>query len=122
MRATYALAILGLLSGSLLAQTPDTDNTPTILGIFPNHRTVAESKMYMPISAEEKWQIARRDSFSLPILVQSSGYAAIDQWRDKDPSYGQGAEGFGRRLGANIADRATEHLMTQGFFPMGSRY
>ena len=94
------------------------DQETSVAGIIPSHRTVQETDTYTPISARKKMVIARRDSIGFPGLVQSAAYGALDQWRAKDPSYGQGMEGYPKRFGANLADKATAHMLSEGVFPV----
>jgi len=88
-----------------------------VLGVLPNYRTVNETGKYEPISTKQKLIIASKDSFDYPLVILGGGLAAISQLANSDPSYGQGLQGYAKRLGANYADQAIGNMMTEGFFP-----
>ncbi|MGH9740943.1 MAG: hypothetical protein ACRD51_01195 [Candidatus Acidiferrum sp.] len=43
--------------------------------------------------------------------------AGLDQAQDSDPSYGQGAQGYGRRFGAELAGQATSRFFLDFAYP-----
>ena len=88
-----------------------------VMGVLPNYRTVNETGTYEPISTKQKLIIASKDSFDYPLVLLGGAFAGISQLSNSDPSYGQGVEGFAKRLAANYADQAIGNMMTEGFFP-----
>jgi len=88
-----------------------------VMGVLPNYRTVNETGTYQPISTRQKLIIASKDSFDYPLVLLGGAFAGISQLSNSDPSYGQGVEGFAKRLAANYADQAIGNMMTEGFFP-----
>ena len=55
---------------------------------------------YQPLTSEQRWQLYARGVFWNPMIpVRAALGASIAQWRDVPPEWGQGAEGFGKRLG-----------------------
>jgi hypothetical protein len=88
-----------------------------VLGVLPNYRTINETGTYQPISTKQKLIIASKDSFDYPLVLLGGAFAGISQLSNSDPSYGQGVEGFAKRLAANYADQAIGNMMTEGFFP-----
>jgi hypothetical protein len=62
---------------------------------------------YQPLSASERWRHYGKDLFWNPMAgFGITTGAAIAQWRDDPTEWGQGGEGFGRRL-AHRAGRLT---------------
>lgn len=88
-----------------------------VLGVLPNYRTVNETGTYEPITTKQKLIIASKDSFDYPLVLLGGAFAGISQLSNSDPSYGQGVEGFAKRVAANYADQAIGNMMTEGFFP-----
>jgi hypothetical protein len=88
-----------------------------VLGVLPNYRTVNETGTYEPITVKQKLIIACKDSFDYPLVLLGGAFAGISQLANSDPSYGQGVEGYAKRLAANYADQALGNMMTEGFFP-----
>jgi hypothetical protein len=89
-----------------------------IFGVLPNYRTANESAVYMPITAKQKFTIAAKDSFDYPLLGLSASLAAIGQWDNSNPSFGQGWAAYGHRVGVEYADQAIGNMLTEGLFPV----
>jgi hypothetical protein len=69
------------------------------------------------LTLKGKFTLFLRDSID-PVNFLSSAFAAgIDQAEDSDPSYGQGAEGYGRRFGAEFTDQATSRFFKEFAYP-----
>jgi len=53
-----------------------------------------------------------------PVTFLATGFnAGLDQAEDSDPSYGQGAEGYGRRFGAEFAGQASSTFFKDFAYP-----
>jgi hypothetical protein len=88
-----------------------------ILWIFPNYRTVDEEKSIPGITAREKWTIAAKDSFDPYAFPVAGLFAGISQWQNSEPSWGRGADGYGKRYVAALGDQTMSNLMAEGLFP-----
>lgn len=99
------------------AAPPEAPPDKRVLGVLPNYRTINETGVYNPIDTKQKLIIACKDSFDYPLVILGGAFAGISQLSNSDPSYGQGVEGFAKRLAANYADQAIGNMMTEGFFP-----
>jgi len=105
------------------AAAPDTQEPPEppggthVFGVLPNFRTVNESDVKGALTIHQKFAIATKDSFDLPLILLAGGLAGIGQASDQYPSFGQGMSGFGKRLVTGYADQALGNMMTEGFFP-----
>lgn len=113
------LAVLIAIPLSLRAQGNNQPKTEDkrILWIFTNHRTAEESANLPKLTPKGKFSIAWNDSTDPAIFAQSVFIAGIGQATNSNPSFGQGMEGYGKRLGTAYADFATQNMMTEGIFP-----
>lgn len=89
-----------------------------IFGVLPNYRTAERSAEYQPISAKRKLTIATKDSFDYPLVILAMAYAGLYQLDNNHPQFGQGLEGYAKRLGTSYADQAIGNYMTEGFMPI----
>ena len=88
-----------------------------VFGVLPNYRTANETAIYTPITTKQKFTIASKDSFDYPLLLLGAAIAGLGQLTNNNPSFGQGAAGFGRRFGTSYADQAIGNMMTEAIFP-----
>ena len=69
------------------------------------------------LGAKDKFELFLQDSTD-PITFLSAGFdAAIDHASDRDPSYGQGWEGYSKRFGADLADRGSSKFFKDFAYP-----
>jgi len=110
MRITAAVMLMG---GMAVAQ-----DDHHILGVVPNRTTVNDpSQAFHPISTREKFKIATADVLDPFSFVIIGIYAGVAQWGNDYPGYGQGAQGFGKRYGAALADGTVANYMTEAILP-----
>ncbi len=100
-------------------------NSNVLLGEFarPLERKSVHPRHYKPgaklctLQLKDKFVLFLQDSFD-PVTFLSTGFnAGIDQAEDTDPSYGQGAEGYGKRFGAGYAGQATSRFFKDFAYP-----
>jgi hypothetical protein len=96
-----------------------------IVGTFarPLERKAVHPPHYKPgaklctLAPKDKFVLFVKDSFD-PVTFLGSGFnAGIDQAQNSDPTYGQGAEGYGRRFGAEYAGQATSRFFKDFAYP-----
>jgi hypothetical protein len=107
-------------SGETPEATPAGEQAPPdkrVLGVLPNYRTANETAVYTPITAKQKFTIASKDSFDYPLVALAGFIAGWGQLTNANPSFGQGAAGYFRRLGTSYADQAIGNMMTEAIFP-----
>jgi hypothetical protein len=81
-----------------------TEEKQRLAGILP-HYFVTYEQNPAPLTAKQKFQLGWKTFFDpVPLLFGAAG-AGIQQARNSYPEFGQGAEGYAKRLGANYADR-----------------
>jgi len=96
-----------------------------VVGTFarPLERKAVPLSRYRPgvklctLTLKDKFALFVQDSFD-PVTFLSTGFnAGIDQAGNADPSYGQGAEGYGRRFGAEFAGQASSRFLKDFAYP-----
>jgi hypothetical protein len=85
-----------------------------IFGVLPNYRTVDGSAPFAPLSAKQKLNIARHDSFDWPSYVFAAGLAFITP---KDKSLGTGVQGYANQYVRSAADQIVGNMLSEGFVP-----
>lgn len=74
-----------------------------VLGVFPNYY-VSYDPHAVPLTARQKFQLAWRTEIDPVTWAMTGAVAGFEQAGNTFPAYGQGAQGYGRRFGANYAD------------------
>jgi hypothetical protein len=88
-----------------------------IFGVIPNNRTTESSIPFHRITARQKMTIAFKDSFDWPVYATSGLFATLYQLENQNPSFGQGLEGYAKRLGTAYGDQMIGNMMTEGIVP-----
>jgi len=88
-----------------------------IFGVLPNYRTADGSAPFMRITTRHKIYIAAKDSFDYPVYLTAAAFAGFYQLENQNPSFGQGVEGYAKRLASSYGDQAIGNLMTEAIFP-----
>lgn len=70
-----------------------------------------------PLSTAEKFGQVLKNFGDPFTFIGTAAEAGIDQGFDVHQGYGQGAEGYGKRYGADIADTATAEFFGYGVYP-----
>jgi hypothetical protein len=66
----------------------------------------------------QKFHLFVRNTFEPITIVAAAFDAGIEQASDSDPTFGQGFEGYGKRLGTAALDRASSDFFHTFFFPV----
>jgi hypothetical protein len=86
-----------------------------VLGIIPNFYVVYEPDP-VPLTTKLKFRLAYKIS-SDPITGLGIAFLSGVQQAADTPNYGQGAEGYGKRIGANSADGFTDIMIGGAILP-----
>ena len=84
---------------------------------LPNFLTLENTGKVPPLTTGEKFKVVTRGSFDYIQIPWYAFLAGIGQAQNSEPGYGQGAEGYGKRLGASFADGTIENFMTGAILP-----
>jgi hypothetical protein len=109
----------------LAAEQVKAEEKQRLLGVFPDFFVSYEANA-APLTAAQKFQLGWRTIVD-PVTFFSSGLAAgLEQSRNHYPEFGQGAEGYAKRFGAQYADRVSGiiigHVVMQSIFHQDPRY
>ena len=85
-------------------------------GIIPNFYSSYDWNA-PPMGAKQKFKLSFRSIIDPVSLLTVAGVAGVQQYRNTFPAYGGGAEGYGKRYGANLANHVTGILLSRGVYP-----
>ena len=91
------------------------EETQRVLGVIPNFYVVYEPDP-VPLTAKLKFRLALKVA-SDPITATGIAFLSAVQQAGDTPDYGQGAEGFGKRYGANAADGFSDIMIGGAILP-----
>jgi hypothetical protein len=87
-----------------------------VFGVIPNFYVVYAPDA-QPLSSRQKFHLAWRSSID-PITVLTSGiFAGVEQAQNTFSGYGQGAQGYAKRFGANYADNFIGTMIGSAILP-----
>jgi len=118
------VALFTVLSSPSLGKQASPVPTPTqpadkrILWIIPNYRTSPSLHPYKPLTPEEKFKIATKDSFDPGNIALAALFAGEAQLTHATPAFGQGVEGYARYLGMSYANFVIGNMMTEAIYPV----
>ena len=92
-----------------------------ILGIIPNFRAVSANTQLPPLSFKEELWLATQDTFDYSDVIFVAGLAGISMAQKSQPSFGQGAEGYGKYYWHLFVDGTVENYMTEAIVPAATR-
>lgn len=88
-----------------------------VFGVLPNFYVTYEQDP-APLTTKLKFQLAWKSSID-PITIAGTAFlAGLEQAGDQYPEFGQGAEGYGKRLGAGYADVVDSTFLSGAIFPV----
>jgi hypothetical protein len=130
------LAAIGLLASCLAAaQNTPPPNAPSasqgesekeiqkkeqsqrILGVVPMFGVTSRQNA-PPLTSGQKFHLFVKDAVDPFEFVAAGIEAGIGQASNEFPAYGQGAEGYGKRYGAALADGVSSEFFSNFFFPV----
>ncbi len=92
-----------------------------ILGIIPNFRAVSANTHLPPLSFKNELWLATQDTFVYSDVIFVGGLAGIAMAGKGQPSFGQGAVGYGRYYWHLFVDGSIENYMTEAIVPAATR-
>ena len=123
--ATSSSVNVTLPPRELAAEQLKTEEKQRVLGVFPDFFVSYEPNA-APLTAAQKFQLGWKTIID-PVVIFDTGIGAgLQQWKNKYPDFGQGAEGYGKRFGAQYAARVSSaiigHIVMQSIFHQDPRY
>src|SRR3984885_7368440 len=86
-----------------------------VLGFIPNFYVVYDRNA-VPLTPKLKFRLALKTSTDSVTFLGSAFVASVDQAANT-PNYGQGAKGYGQRLGSNYANGLTDIMIGGAILP-----
>ena len=129
-RVLKTLVVISLATLAAQAQSADTQPataTPPVAdaasdarasGVLPNYRTAELSAPFTSITARQKFTIVRKITLDWPSYFTASLSSGISQLNNRNPSFGQGMQGFAHRYGASVLDHAGGNFLTEAALPI----
>jgi hypothetical protein len=99
------------------AQQVKQQETQRILGVVPNFNT-SYVQDAAPLSRRQKFSLAFHSAIDLGTILVAAVDGAYGQATDGFPAYGQGAQGYGKYLGASYADTFDGTMLGNALFPV----
>ena len=99
---------------------PDEDygkQNKRILWVIPNYRAVSANTKLPPLSFKSELWLATQDSFDYSGFIFVGALAGVDMADKAQPTFGQGAEGFGKYYWHVFVDSTIENYMTEAIIP-----
>jgi Carboxypeptidase regulatory-like domain len=87
-----------------------------VLGILPNYY-VSYDPTALPLTMRQKFELAWRTSIDPVTFAMTGTVAGIEQANHTFKGYGQGAEGYGKRFGANYVDGFDSDMIGGAILP-----
>ena len=84
---------------------------------LPNFLTLENGGKARPLTTGEKFKVVAQSSFDYVQIPWYAFLAGLSQAENSEPGYGQGWEGYGKRLGSAAADGTIENFMTGAILP-----
>jgi hypothetical protein len=103
-------------SSDIKKQEESGTSNDRIFYALPNFLTV-ETKNVPPLTVGQKFKVVARGSFDYIQIPWYAALAGISQAENSEPGYGQGAEGYGKRVAAYFADGTIENFFTGAIVP-----
>ena len=100
--------------------SPDDDSerqTKRILWIMPNYRSVSANTYLPPQRFKEKFWLATQDTFDYSSFIYNGMLAGVAMAGKSEPSFGQGASGYGNYFAHTFADGTIENYMVEAIVP-----
>ena len=92
-----------------------------ILGIIPNYRAVSANTQLPPLNFKGELWLATQDTFDYSDFIFVGALAGIDMAGKSQPTFGQGAEGFGKYYWHVFVDGGIENYMTEAVVPLATK-
>lgn len=103
-------------SEEIAAQQVKAEEQQRVLGFIPNLYVTYEPHPE-PLTTRMKFELAYKDLTHPVFFARTAAWAGVQQARDNPSEWGQGATGYGKRLGAGFVDATTGSLISNAIMP-----
>jgi hypothetical protein len=99
------------------AQAPAATSDDRLFDLLPNFLTLENADSAPPLSAGGKFKAVAKGAFDWGQFIWYGVLSGISQAENSEPGFHQGAEGYGKRYGAYLADGSIENFMVGAALP-----
>ncbi|HME35161.1 MAG TPA: hypothetical protein VKF84_07980 [Candidatus Sulfotelmatobacter sp.] len=92
-----------------------------ILWVVPNYRAVSANTYLPPLSFKGDLWLATQDTFDYSNFIFVGALAGINMASKSQPTFGQGAEGFGKYYWHSFVDGGIENYMAEAIVPVATK-
>jgi len=92
-----------------------------ILWVIPNYRAVSANTHLPPLSFKGAMWLATQDTFDYSDFIFVGALSGLDMASRSQPTFGQGAEGYGKYFWHVFADTGIENYMAEAVVPAVTR-
>ena len=107
---------VGLTQVEVAEEEIKVEEKQRVLGVIPNFY-VSYIPNAAPLDSKQKFKLAFRTMIDPFTFVVVAGTAGVEQAQNHFAQYGQGAQGYAKRFGANYADATTGTLIGAAILP-----
>ena len=104
------------LAGKSTKRSDGTSND-RLFFVLPNFLTLENAPNVPPLTVGQKFKTTARNSFDPAEFVWYAALAGISQWRNTDSTFGQGADGYGKRYAVRFADGTIQNFFARAIVP-----
>jgi hypothetical protein len=108
---------IGSPNSSVKSASSAPQQTKRILKIIPNYRSVSANTYLPPQRFKEKFWLATQETFDYSGFIYVGIVTGITMSQNSEPSFGEGASGFGQYYGHNFADYGIENYLVEAVVP-----
>lgn len=103
--------------GDALPEKPVPQKDDRLFYVLPNNLTVEDEALVPPLTTKGKFTLVAKNAFDPAIFPFVGFIALVGQGSNSEPSFGQGAAGYGKRYGVAFGDSTVGSFMTGAIFP-----
>jgi len=96
---------------------PNATSKDRLFFTLPNFLTLENANQVKPLTTGQKYKVVARGSFDYVLYPWYGFLSGISQAENSEAGYGQGAQGYGKRFGASMADGTIENFVTSAVLP-----
>lgn len=100
-----------------LPEKPAAQKDDRLFYVLPNNLTVEDEATVPALTAKAKFKLVAKNAFDPAVFPFIGFIALVGQGSNSEPSFGQGAAGYGRRYGVAFGDSTVGSFMTGAIFP-----
>lgn len=111
-------------AGTSTPSKPDEDygkQDKRILWVIPNYRAVSANTHLPPLSFKSEIWLATQDTFDYSDFIFVGALSGLDMASRSQPTFGQGAQGYGKYYWHVFADTGIENYMAEAIVPAVTR-